>query len=509
MTGRERKSNAYLSKSLFVRGLQCHKSLYLKKYHPELAEELPEDRQAIMESGQNVGILARELFPGGVEIPYEGLSYEEQLQKTAAEINAGHTVYEGAFSHDNIFIKVDILSKGPSGWELHEVKASTDVKPYHENDLAVQYYVLKNAGIPVSKAYLTHINNQYVRNGEIEVDKLFTPEDLTALVQEKDGFVREEITKMRKMLMGKPPVIDIGPYCSDPFECDFKSYCWQHIPEGSVFELAGRGQNPFDLYRQGLINLTDIPLDILPAGQRIQVECAITKSTIINHEKVMAFLASLWYPLYFLDFETSAQAIPPYDGTWPYQQIPFQYSLHSLAREGTPLEHREFLAEPNADPRAEIANRLADEIPEHACVIAYNSSFEARILGELAEQFLEYREKLWLITGNLQDLAVPFRNKDVYSREMGGSYSQKAVLPALVPELNYDGMEVADGGMAMDAYARMCASRDPGEIEGIRNALLEYCKLDTLGMVKILEKLKTFIPNGELVSEKSHINHTE
>ena len=507
MNNRERKSNAYLSKSLFVRGLQCHKSLYLKKYQPELAEVPSEDRQAIMESGQDVGVLARELFPGGVEIPYEGMSYDDQLQKTAAAIKAGRTVYEGAFSHDNIFIKVDILRKGPSGWELHEVKASTDVKPYHENDLAVQYYVLKKAGIPVTKAYLTHINNQYVRNGGIEVDKLFTSEDLTTLVQEKEKFVREEITKIRTMLAGKTPAINIGPYCNDPFECDFKSYCWRHIPEGSVFELAGRGKNPFDLYHHGIVNLTDIPLDILPDSQRIQVECAITQNTIINHEKVMAFLALLWYPIYFLDFETFMQAIPPYNGARPYQQIPFQYSLHSMAREGAPLKHREFLAEPNTDPRRAIAHRLADEIPEHACVIAYNSSFEARILGELAEQFPEHREKLWLIMGNLRDLAVPFRNKDVYSWEMGGSYSQKAVLPALMPELSYDGMEIADGGMAMDAYARMCASEDPGEVERIRRALLEYCKLDTLGMVGVLAKLKTFIPNGELVSEKSHINH--
>ena len=421
------------------------------------------------------------------------LSYDEQLQKTATAVEDGHTLYEGAFSYDNIFIKTDFLRKGKTGWELHEVKSSTDIKPYHENDLAIQYYVLKSAGIPLTKAYLTHVNNQYVRNGGIEVDKLFTAEDLTALVREKEGFVRKEVTKMRRMLRGTLPAIDIGPYCNDPFECDFKGHCWKHIPEGSVFDLGGKGKNCFDLYYEGIVNLSDFPPDILPNSQGIQVECAIMKSTIVNYEKVMAFLATLWQPLYFLDFETFMQAIPPYDGTRPYQQIPFQYSLHSIAREGAPLEHREFLAEPNTDPRAEIARRLAGEIPEHACVIAYSSNFEARILGELADQFLEHREKLRLIMGNLRDLAIPFRSRDVYSWEMGGAYSQKVVLPAFVPELNYDGMEVADGGMAMDAYARMCASRDPGEIESIRKALLEYCKLDTLGMVRILEKLRTLV----------------
>ena len=204
------------------------------------------------------------------------LSYDEQLQKTATAVEDGHTLYEGAFSYDNIFIKTDFLRKGKTGWELHEVKSSTDIKPYHENDLAIQYYVLKSAGIPLTKAYLTHVNNQYVRNGGIEVNKLFTSEDLTALVRQKEGFVRKEVTKMRRMLRGTLPAIDIGPYCNDPFECDFRGHCWKHIPEGSVFDLGGKGKNCFDLYYEGIVNLSDFPPDILPNSQGIQVECAIT-----------------------------------------------------------------------------------------------------------------------------------------------------------------------------------------------------------------------------------------
>jgi hypothetical protein len=493
MNAKEKKNNRYLSKSLFTRGLQCHKSLYLKKYQPELAEEASDDQQARMESGQEVGILAQGLFPGGVEIPYEGLSYDEQLEKTKEAIEAGRTVYEGAFSYDNIFIKVDILPKGSNGWELFEVKGTTEVKEYHKNDLALQYYVLKNAGIPVSKAYLVHINNQYVRNGEIEVDKLFAMEDLTDLVNERESFVQEEINKMREMLTGDIPQIDIGKYCNDPYPCDFCGYCWQHIQEGSVFDLAGRGAGCYDLYYSGIKRLIDIPVEVLSNSQRMQVECARDKSSIIDKEQVKEFIDSLWYPLYFLDFETFMQAIPPYDGTRPYQQMPFQYSLYVQKSEGAPLEHYEYVAPPNVDPRKDLAEKLLGEIPQGSCGLAYNSPFEVRILNGLAAWFPEYKDAISEITKNIIDLAAPFRSKYVYFWEMNGSYSQKAVLPALVPELSYEGMEIANGGMAMGAYSQMCASEDSEEVEKIRKALLEYCKLDTLGMVKILEKLKTFV----------------
>lgn len=482
--------NDYLSKSLFIRGLQCHKSLYLKKYRPDLAEELSEEQQARMDTGEEIGILARNLFPGGTEIPYEGLSHDEQLAKTDEAIRLNHTIYEGAFSYDNIFIKADILHRGKEGWELYEVKGSTDVKEYHINDLAIQYYVIKNANIPLSKAYLVHINGQYVRYGDIEVDRLFTSEDLTSVVQNKENFVREEIEKMRNMLKGDMPGTDIGRHCSDPFECDFHSYCWQHIPEGSVFELTGRGADRYDLYSKGIIRLIDIPLELLSNSQRIQVECAKNKGSIIDRERVKEFLSKLWYPLYFLDFETFMTAIPPFDGTSPYQQIPFQYSLFIKRSEDAPLEHHEYLAQPNTDPRKELIERLLKEIPKGSCGLAYNSSFEINILKGLAEWCTEYKDPISEITQNIFDLAAPFRSKHVYSWRMNGSYSQKAVLPALVPELSYDGMEVADGGMAMDAYFKMCASNDHEEIERIRKALLEYCRLDTLGMVKIVEKLK-------------------
>ncbi|MBA4418701.1 MAG: DUF2779 domain-containing protein, partial [Syntrophus sp. (in: bacteria)] len=480
-----------LSKSLFIRGLQCHKSLYLDRYHPELKGTVSEAQQRIFDTGSDVGLLAQGLFPGGVEIVYEGFTPTEQIAMTAAEIRKGTvTIYEAAFEHDGVFMKADILHKGKGGWELYEVKATTEVKDVHVNDVALQYYVLTGAGVNVARAHLVHLNNQYVRNGAIEVDKLFLSKDITEAVRDRQTIVPSEIARMREILSVDIPAIDIGKYCDNPYSCDFHDHCWQHIPEESVFRLKQRGARPFELYNQGLLHLKDVPLEMVSGSQLMQLQAFLGKKEFINTEEVRSFLDTLWYPLYFLDFETFNPAVPPFDGMRPYQQVTFQYSLHYIEREGGELFHHEYLADPNIDPRTALANKLLEEIPENACIVAYNAAFEMGRLRELAAFLPKFSMAIQTRIDNIRDLMIPFKKNHIYHWQMMGSYSQKAVLPVLVPDLSYKGMEVANGGMAMDAYARMCSCNDPGEVENIRTALLEYCKLDTLGMVRILERLR-------------------
>jgi len=213
---------------------------------------------------------------------------------------------------------------------------------------------------------------------------------------------------------------------------------------------------------------------------------------LINPKKVREFLRSLSYPLCFLDFETLDTPIPPYDGIRPYQKIPFQYSLHCLEREGGETRHYEFLAPPGRDAREEIARRLTDEVPDGACIVVYSRTFEKEVLESLAAWHPELAPKIELMIENLRDLMVPFQSKDIYLPAMGSSFSMKAILPALVPGMGYEDMEVADGRMAGLAYSAMCGSSDPEEVERIRCALLDYCRLDTLGMVKIVEAMKAY-----------------
>ncbi len=375
----------YLSKSLVMKGLRCHKSLYLHKFHPELRDEVSGAQEALFQSGHEVGTYARQLFPGGFEVPYQDLSLEEQLNMTKEEIKGGARIlYEPAFSYDNVFVKADILRKARRGWELYEVKGSTKLKEEHLNDVAVQYYVLKGAGIHISKASAVYLNNRYVRNGDIDPSALFVIEDVTKAVRDKQPFVADEIASMRKALGKRVPDIDIGGHCTDPYDCDFYGHCWQHIPEYSVFNLDGRGRvKPFDLYRQGIVDLRDAPKEILSKKQNIQLESFLQEKEHVNKAGLKQFLDSLWYPLYFLDFETFSCAIPAFSGTRPYQNVPHQYSLHYLKRKGARLGHRAFLAEPNVDPREELAGKLSSEIPDNACVLAYHASFEIGFLSRI------------------------------------------------------------------------------------------------------------------------------
>jgi hypothetical protein len=484
------KDLSCLSKSQFIRGLQCPKSLYLYKTRPDLKDPVSPSQEAIFQSGTDVGIVAQGLFPGGKLIPYDGLSLNDQLKLTQTEIAAGTKVlYEPAFQFDQIFIKADILRKAGDEWDLYEVKWSTGVKEVYLNDITLQYSVLKNSGLPVRKAYLVYINNQFVRNGVLDLDQLFLFEDLTPMAIERQGLIRDEIRRLRETLFEGLPVTDIGEHCNDPYPCDFQGHCWAHIPEYSVLDLAKKGVNPWGLYRQGIINLEDVPREGLSPVQALQVEAYLDQKECINAAGIRDFLDTLGYPLYFFDFETFMTAVPMYDGTRPYQQVPYQYSLHSLQGEHSDLAHAEFLAEPNVDPRRPLVEQLVRDIPDNACVLAYNASFEKTVLSQLADWFPEYRGKLETIINNLRDLAAPFRNRDCYHWRMKGSYSQKMVLPALVPEMSYQGLEIRDGGMAMEGYFRMCEGGDPAEVEKVREALLDYCRMDTLGMVRLYGKL--------------------
>jgi len=362
-------NSSNLSKTLYTRGLQCHKSLYLQKYRPELRSEPTAALKALWKSGHAVGAYAQHLFPGGVNVPFDGLTMEEQLAKTREELDRGtKTTYEATFSFDGVFVKADILVRSHDYWDLYEVKSTTSAK----DDVAVQYYVLEGCGLSINKAYLAHINNDYVRNGDIVPEKLFVLQDITSKVRQKQVFIPGILAEMREVLCGNEPEIDIGPHCSAPYECDFKAHCWRHVPDPSIFDIRGRGIDKWELYRQGVVNLADVPLGALNEAQRMQVEYFLGRKEHSDSEKIREFLGKLRYPLCFLDFETFTSGIPPFDGTRPYQQIPFQYSLHRIDAVGQEAQHFECLIGPGEDPRNEIAERLVNEIPEGACVIAYS-----------------------------------------------------------------------------------------------------------------------------------------
>ncbi len=484
-----------LSKSTFVRGCQCVKSLYLNKYHKEFQSSVSESQEAIFEQGKDVGLLARKLFPNGIDAsPPNYFSYDESIKKTELAIQKDErTIYEAAFLFDDVLAALDILVKDKDGWKAFEVKSSTEVKDTHILDAALQYYLILNSGISLKDIFIIHINNQYVRDEELEIEKLFLKKSILKEVLELQTFVSQKIAELKSVLKQKEiPDIEIGLQCNDPYPCDFIDYCWKKIPPYSVFDIANlRTTKKFELFNQGIIQLADIPKDFaLNANQWQQVDCEIEQKSIIDKPRIKEFTDGLIYPLYFLDFETFQLAIPKFVNSRPYQQLVFQYSLHKQKSKSSELLHSEFIAEINStDPRISFIKKLISDCGKEGDILVYNIAFEKTRLQEIANDFPEYSDSISNILNRLKDLMIPFRERWFYTPEMKGSYSIKVVLPSLLPEFTYSNLEIKDGNTASSTYASMVQGVFTGDKSKIVNALLEYCKLDTLAMVKILEKL--------------------
>ncbi|MGB5920228.1 DUF2779 domain-containing protein [Arcobacter sp.] len=487
-----------LSKSLYTKGIQCPKSLWLKKYKPNVLTPPDESAQAIFDTGNIVGDFACQLFPDGKEVPFTR-EYDEMIATTKKWLDEKlSSIYEATFTYEGILVMVDILTISEGEVSIYEVKSSTEVKDIYLHDVSIQYYVLNNLGYKIKSAHVVHINNEYVRGDELDIYELFKIVDVTSEVETMQTNIPNILKEFETYLSDKEnePNIDIGKHCNKPYECDAKNYCWKvqrEIPDYSIFNIFNLGsKKQIELYNQGIINIADIPQDFdMTANQKQAVENYKSKVSYIDKENIKAFLENLTYPIYHLDFETYQQAIPQYKGLKPFEQIPFQYSLHIEHEDGT-LEHKEYLAQDGVDSRYELAQKLYNDIPNDVTVLAYNMSFEKGVIKRLANTFAHLEQHLLAINENIQDLMTPFQKKWFVTPSMNGSYSIKYVLPALVPEFEKaykDLVDVQNGSQAMNAFANM-SKLEEGEKMKLRSSLLQYCKLDTLAMVKVLERLK-------------------
>lgn len=487
-----------LSKSLYTKGIQCPKALWLKKYKSSVLTPPDESALVVFDTGNIVGDFACQLFPHGKEVPYSK-NYDDMIATTKQWLDEGvENIYEATFNFFGILVMVDILTISNGEVSIYEVKSSTEVKEIYLHDVSIQYYVLKNLGFKIKSANVVHINNEYIRGDDLDINNLFKIVDVTSEVISMQSNIPNILKEFETYLNDKEnePNIDIGKHCNNPYVCDAKEYCWKvqrQIPDYSIFNIFNLGsKKQIELYDRNIINIEDVPHDFdMTSNQAQAVENYKSKITYIDIENIKSFLQNLTYPIYYLDFETYQQAIPEYKGLKPFEQIPFQYSLHIEYEDGS-LEHKEFLAQDGVDSRYKLVLKLCNDIPNDVTVIAYNMSFEKGVIDRLANSFPAFEKHLLAINENMQDLMIPFQKKWYVTPSMNGSYSIKYVLPALVPEFEkaYKELDgVQNGSQAMNAFARL-GSLDKKEKQKMRNSLLEYCKLDTLAMVKILEKLK-------------------
>ena len=480
-----------LSKSKYCKGIQCKKILWLDTYKSEVKEET--DNESILENGTEVGEYAKKLFG-----TYKNIEFNEDLNvminETKKHIN-DKVITEASFIFNNNFCSVDILVNNKNIYEIYEVKSSTEIKDIYIDDISYQYYILNNLGYKISKTSIVYINNKYIKNGTIDINKLFNIEDVTNKVLEKQDEVKNKIYEIEKILKNKNEPKDmISENCERPYKCPYFKYCTRNLNENNIFKIRQLSINKkINYYNKNIFTYEELLKSDIDKKYKQQIEFELyNKEPYIDRKKIKEFLNTLSFPLYFLDFETFQEAIPTYDGTKPYEQIPFQYSLHYIENEKSNINHKEFLAEKNIDPRRYLAEQLIKDIPKDVCTLAYNMKFEKMVIKNLANLYPDLKEHLMNIHDNIKDLMIPFKNRDYYTKEMKGSFSIKYVLPALFPNepsLDYHNLEMVHNGTeAMNSYKELNKLNEKEEIL-LRKNLLKYCELDTYAMVKIWQKL--------------------
>ena len=484
-----------LSKSTYCKGLQCKKMLWLEKNKPDEREN--NDNDAILEQGNLVHEVARYLFGEHINIEYND-NLNEMIKDTYRTIESYKDIIvtEASFQYEKNFCSVDILKKKGNSYEIYEVKSSTSLKDIYINDASYQYYILTNLGFKVTKCSVITINNQYERVGSLDLNKLFLINDITDTVISLQPNVKNNIIEINKYMEEDIEVNKkITENCFKPYACPFFKYCTRNLPTPNVFNITvNPGITGLKFYQKGIYSFEDLLKENINDKQRQRVEFELyNKNDYIDKEKIKIFLKTLSYPLYFLDFETYQMPIPLYDRVHPYEQVPFQYSLHYFESEKRELKHTEFLAASGIDPRRELALSLVKNIPLNVCTLAYNMKFEKGVIKRLAELYPDLKEHLMNIHDNIKDLIIPFDNRSYYSKNMHGSSSIKHVLPALFPnnpELDYHNLDlIQNGSDAMNNF-RDLENMTQEEQKYTRERLLKYCELDTYAMVKIYEKLK-------------------
>lgn len=490
MTGEAAGRPRGLSKSRITAFEQCPKKLWLSVHRAELVER-DDSASARFATGNAVGDLACALHPNGVMVEAVP-DLSAALTTTARLISEGHPgpIFEATFQHDGVLVRVDVLERrGADGWYAAEVKSSARVKDHHRGDLATQGWVLQGAGITLDGAAIRHVNTSFVLAREGDYDGLFVDVDLLDELGETIADRPALVEKARAVLDGHEPVRAMGKHCSMPFDCEFVSYCGRDLPPAPAWPMtllpSGGGKR---WIAKGIDDLLAVPEDALNDHHARILRA--TRDDLPFHDPAgaRAAMAEWRWPRARLDFETVNSAIPRWVGTRPFQQIPFQFSLHLEHEDGT-ITHHPFLSCDGSDPRRACAEALVELVPPGASVVAWFASFEKRVLRELAAAFPNLADQLTNMMDATVDL-LPVARNHWYHRDQRGSWSLKAVLPTIATELDYASLEIKDGGNAQEAwYEAADPACNPHRREALASALEVYCERDTWAMVVVAHKL--------------------
>jgi hypothetical protein len=485
-----------LSKSKLIAYRQCAKRVWLEVHKPELRKDSA-SAEARMEAGNELGRLARQLYDPdgtGVLIDAQKEGFGQALKRSKKVLANPVPIFEAGFAANGGIAFADVMvpvsKRGAPTWRMVEVKSSTSVKGYHREDAAIQAYIARAAGVDLEAIAVAHIDGTWVYDGDGDYHGLLAEVDLTELAGARALEVETWIDEAQEVVAQKTePAIQTGPQCSDPFDCGFIAHCkagepQAKFPVGWLPRVQKKAVQDF-IETKSIKDLSDVPDEYLNEVQRRVKAHTISGTPYFDKKGAARALAAYPLPAQFLDFETAQLAIPRWKGMRPYQQIPFQFSLHKVDAKGT-LDHVAYLETSGDDPSRAFAQALIAECTGTSPVFVYNAGFENGRIKELAERLPALREALLAISTRIVDL-LPIARAHYYHPAQHGSWSIKYVLPAVAPDLSYDKLDgVKDGGMAMTAYFEATsATTSPARREEIRRQLLDYCKLDTYAMVRL------------------------
>ena len=484
-----------LSKSKIMAYRQCPKRLWLEVNHPEKRED-GQATEASFRLGDEAGEAAQRYYDPeqkGTIIDREK-NFEGAIVHSQALLSAPKSapIFEAAITTEQTLAFVDVMRPAHNGkkiWDLIEVKASTSVKDYHRDDVAFQAFIAKATDLPVNKIILAHINNQFIYPGGQNYEGLFTEADLTQEAFSREDEVKEWVKESQSMAQQKDmPDIQTGPYCHDPYECGFFKFCQSQEKQAKhpASLLPGRLKREIkeQIETKSIRDIRDVPDEYLNEQQKRVKAYTISGEVFFDKEKSAETLAGYESPYYFLDFETINFAVPIWTGARPYQQIPFQFSLHAFSKENI-LSHKEFLDLSGDDPAYSLARKLVIDCGQIGPIFAYNASFEKSRIKELAGRFEEFDEGLMSIYDRIIDL-LPIARDCYYHPDQQGSWSLKNILPTIDKNMDYQELDIPSGNMAMEAYREAVHADTAQERkEEIRKQLLEYCKQDTLALVQL------------------------
>jgi len=484
-----------LSKSKIIAFRQCPKRLWLEIHRPYL-KEVSDSSEAAFEVGYEVGDAALSIYdPKGLgsllDVKSEGVN--GAIARTTNLLATTRTpIFEAGFEAAGGRAFADVIlpddKNGEPAWRMIEVKASTSIKDYQRDDVAVQSHIARESGIPLTSVSLAHVDSDWVYPGGGDYNGLLTENDLTEEAIARSGEVAEWISQAQAVAsLPEEPEIETGPQCSTPFECSFCNYCFrdQVSPEYPISGLPNFRKH--DVCEElGIDDLREVPDHLLNEKQRRVKDHTVSGTAYFDAEGAKETLTPYGFPARFLDFETIQFPVPIWAGTRPYEAIPFQFSLHTLHESGH-LEDMAFLDLSGQDPSYGFTKSLVEGCGTEGPIFIY-SSFEKRIINEMIARYPEFTEPLQAILQRIVDL-LPVARNHYYHPSQLGKWSIKAVLPAVCPDLNYGDLDgVQDGNAAMTSFREAIhPTTDLVRRSEIESQLLAYCKLDTLAMVRLWE----------------------